>query len=583
MKLGIIGNCQFNALINECGEVVWLCWPRFDSEAVFGKLLDPKAGSFQILPDKKFSVQQDYLRNTNILRSRFQTKEGSFEVLDFAPRFLQYQRIYRPTMLIRIVRPLTGECRIKVSCEPTVNYGKTVPITHWGSNHIEYEGFPERLRLTTNAARTYIQEKRSFVLTETKYFILTWGQPLQAPLVDTSEHFFQETKKYWQTWVKHCTVPRDFQKEVIRSALVLKLHQFEDTGAIVAATTTSLPEAPNSARTWDYRFCWLRDAFFTLSAFRYLGQFEEMERFVQYLRNIAQTSDGSLQPVYAIDGYDKLDEKILDHLQGYHGHSPVRVGNAAYTHKQHDIYGEMILAMEPLFTDQRLALGDNETVPPTTALTKMVDFIERVFDDKDAGIWEFRTTNQVHTFSLLLHWAGCKIARMIGEKYQNKELRQKAATLEKKAYQFICKTCWNSKLKCYVQAPKSQHVDASLFMMVNLGFLQKDDPRSITHVASIAKALDAGNGLLYRYAHPDDFGKPETAFIVCAFWYVEALARLGNTKKALEIFTPLLELTNPLGLYSEGIHPKTLELWGNFPQTYSHVGLINAAFRISGI
>ncbi|HEU4365271.1 MAG TPA: glycoside hydrolase family 15 protein, partial [Candidatus Krumholzibacteria bacterium] len=468
MNHAIIGNCQYSALIDEGGAVVWLCWPRFDASFVFGDLLDPDGGRFEITSPDTARITRAYVKNTNILVTRFETARGDFEVIDFAPRFVNYGRMFNPTMLVRIVRPLRGEPTIRVACRPTYDYGRTRPLVHWGSNHLQYDGFPNRLRLTTNSPRTYVHEERAFVLRETQYFVLTWGAPLEAPLADTCEVFLVETRKYWQSWIKHCSMPDRHQEDVIRSALTLKLHQFEDTGAIIAATTTSIPEAPGSGRTWDYRYSWLRDAYFTLSAFRHLGQFEEMERFIDFLRNIMEASPERLQPLYTISGSANIEEHVLDHLRGYRGDGPVRVGNAAAGHVQHDVYGEMILAMEPLFLDQRFTIDDGHR--PVRLLARLVEHIAVNLTRPDAGIWEFRSTQQVHTFSLLMHWAGSRSALRVAEALGLDDLATKSRSLADSAAAEIETRCWNEARQCYTQAISSDHVDASLLMMVTMGF-----------------------------------------------------------------------------------------------------------------
>lgn len=580
MDLGIIGNCQYSALIDREACLRWMCWPRFDSSPIFAALIDEKkGGEFTITTDEKHSVDQHYLRNTNILRTVFRGEKGVFEIIDCAPRFEQYHRTFHPTMLVRIARPLEGHPMIRVRISPTYDYARILPKVYWGSHHIQYDGFPNAVRLTSNAPLTYLEEGRSFALIGPCYFVLTWGEPLEAPLADTCETFVQYTEEYWRHWVKHCAIPSCYQDEVIRSALLLKLHQYEDTGAIIAASTTSLPESPNSGRTWDYRYCWLRDAYFSLSAFRYLGQFEEMEAFVEFLYNIAESTGAyGLQPLYSVSGKAELVEHTLDHLEGYEHNQPVRVGNAAYGHIQNDIYGEMILAMSPLFLDRRFVLDNME--PPKRLLYRLLDHIDRCMEIEDAGIWEFRAKSKLHTFSLLMHWLGARTSHAIAKRYELPEWRKKAEYQEKRARDLIENKCWNEELGAYTQGASSRDLDASLFMMITTGFLPPTHPRAERHLRALEKGLLTQNDLIYRYRHWDDFGIPESTFTICHFWYVEALAKLGHATRAGELFSKYIRHTNHLGLMSEDIDPMTLKQWGNFPQTYSHVGLINAAFQI---
>jgi GH15 family glucan-1,4-alpha-glucosidase len=549
---------------------------------VFGSILDSKVGGhFQISSvDHTIEGRQGYIVNTNVLTTTFQDDRGEFEVVDFAPRFHHLHRYYKPNMLMRIVRPISGQPLIKVNLQPYYNYGKTKCPAGFGSNHIFYTGLPLELRLTTTASLSMVDESRPFALDKTHYFVLTYGEPFESELPHTCEEFLDRTVKYWQTWVKHCYLPHEYQKEIIRSALVLKLHQYEDTGAIIASSTTSIPEAEGTVRCWDYRYCWLRDALFSLAALQRLTQFEEMEKFVVYLRNIVETTDSlhNLQPVYGISGETCLEERILDYLEGYRGNGTVRVGNQAFEHLQHDIYGEMILAISPLFLDQRFVGMESK---PFNLLIRLLDKVEQYLESKDAGLWEFRGSSQLHTFTLLMHWAGAVAAGMIGKALSNSDLVNRCHFLANKAKKLIDEKCWNADLKAYTQAAGTKHLDAALLTMVNFGYLDPRDPKAATHVKAIAEGLKANEGFIYRYLAEDDFGKTDSAFIICSFWLVESLARIGEVDRARSLFERLLNRANHLGLYSEDLNPRNGDLWGNFPQTYSHVGLINAAFALS--
>jgi GH15 family glucan-1,4-alpha-glucosidase len=581
LEFGLIGNCQFNALVDRKGSVCWLCWPRFDSSFVFGSLLDKeKGGSFQISPyEADISGDQVYLENSNILKTTFHTPKGDFEIIDFAPRFSQFNRYYKPTTLVRIVRPIRGEPIVKVSCQPTSEYGLKNLGATCGSNHIEYEGAPAKMRLTTNASLTMVAEEKPFLLTKTLYFCLTWGRPLESELERTCEDFLDKTLAYWQRWVKHCHIPREYQEAVIRSALVLKLHQYEDTGAIIAATTTSIPEAMGTSRNWDYRYCWLRDALFSLVALQRLTQFEEMEKFAIYLKNLVELKIDHLQPVYSVSGDGRLTEVVLDHLSGYLGHKPVRIGNQAHEHLQHDVYGEMILAIGQLFLDRRFG---SDGYGSRELLQNLLNQIERHLEDEDAGLWEFRGAMQMHTFTVLMHWAGAKKALEIAEENHYHDMVKQAASLKKRSEEILNRDCFDKELGVFTQAAGKKEMDAALLMLINLGYLKKGDPLAAKQVESIEHSLRTQkNGLIHRYIHTDDFGSTENAFTICNFWLAEAYAHIGQYDKARELFEKLLTYSNHLGLFSEDIDPNTCEQWGNFPQTYSHVGLINAAIAIS--
>jgi len=583
MDLGIIGNCQYSALVDRGGNIAWLCWPRFDSSFVFGSLLDEeKGGRFRIAPPDGGTGEQTYLHNTNVLRTVFSNDSGSFELIDFAPRFYNFNRYYKPNMLVRIIRPLSGAPVARVELEPRWDYGKTVCDKIFGSNHIRYTGPPQQLRLTSNLSLSWLDEGRVFAVDQTYYLVLTYGEPLEDQLIPTSERFLTETVNYWRQWCKHTHLPLDYQKEILRAALVLKLHQFEDTGAIIAATTTSIPEAQGTERNWDYRFCWLRDALFSLLALRRISHFEEMERFVNYLRNIAETMDKTadrLQPVYGISGEYQLTEHILDHLTGYRGNKPVRIGNQAHEHLQHDVYGEMIMVISQIFLDQRFR-SENANYP-VHLLQRLVDKVEHYLEATDAGLWEFRGIAQLHSFTVLMHWAGAALAQQVSAFHGLDEVQAQSRKLRLAAEKILNERCWNEKVGAFTQAAGSEALDASMLMMINMGFLRPGDPRAKRHLSAIANGLATENGYLHRYVINDDFGETHNAFLICSFWLAEAHARLGNKREALDLFEKLLSRANHLGLYSEDIDPRTGALWGNFPQTYSHVGLINAAFALS--
>lgn len=577
-NLGLIGNCQFSALVDHSGEVTWCCLPRFDSEPVFSTLLDKDdGGRFRICPANGESGSQRYLPNTNILETTFRTATGSFRVIDFAPRFLQFDRAFRPTQLIRIVEPIENTPRITVSCEPRLGWSKARPAEIQGSHHVRFEGFSSKLRLTTDIPLSYLGGQ-PFTLTGRQHFILSWGAPVEEPLAPLCDRFFNETARYWRMWVKQCDVPPFFQQEVIRSALALKLHCFEDTGAIIAAMTTSIPESPGSGRTWDYRYCWLRDSYYVLNAFGLLGQFEEREQFVKYLLNVAGGSPGlNLAPLYRVDGSSKLDEAILEDWPGYEHEGPVRIGNAAAEHSQHDIYGEMVLALMPIFLDERMS---EERSP---AALRLIEALARkaisLAGVPDAGIWEYRTEWKPQTFSSLMCWAAADRMARIAEIHAPDRAAEFKSAAER-IHSEIVTHSWNSSTESFVSHYGGADLDASLLQLARLRFLPKDDPKLRNTIDMIQKNLGRG-GWLQRYIVNDGFGEPTVAFVICTFWLVEALAATDRREEARAVFDRLRIVLSPLGLLSEDYDTGTSRMWGNFPQTYSHVGLIHAAFSAS--
>ena len=577
-NMGVIGNCSYLAYINTDADVKWMCMPRFDSSFLFGSLIDEqKGGHFFIKPvNAEYESNQYYIQNTNLLCTEFTTADGRFRVIDCAPRMLIHERQFKPSMLVRKIEWISGSPIIKISCSPRGDYGKIVPEIVTGSNHIRYLNLSSQVRMTTDVPLNYILQEQSFVLDQHRYVILTYGEPLEAPLVETAEDFINKTTRYWQNWVKSCYIPHIYQEEIIRSALILKLHQYEDTGGIIASGTTSLPEFHDSSRNWDYRFCWFRDAYYTLRAFNQIGHFEELEKYFDFIHNIIHNSTDNLQPLYSITGEKNLHEIELD-LAGYRNNQPVRIGNKAYEQIQNDVYGQVMVGLLPLYVDKRLTFGKKSSY--SKIVPWLLKNIERTRNIEDAGLWEFRNSKQIHTYTLLFHWAGAKAAYKIAHAFQDEVLMKQAKALTIEAATLIEK-CYDPQQKVYAQAMNSTNLDASTLMLITMNYLDHDSQKAKDHIIAMEKELLADKGLFYRYKHYDDFGEPESTFLVCAFWYVDALACVGRTKDAIDNLDNLLKFSNHLGIFSEDVALDGSQ-WGNFPQTYSHVGLINAAFRIA--
>lgn len=578
-NLGIIGNCSYLALIDDQSDIKWLCWPRFDSSFIFGSLLDDeKGGHFAILPEKEaFTTHQRYLDNTCVLETTFECADGTYKVLDFAPRFFQYERYYKPLMLIRKIVPIEGHPRVRVICEPVGDYGTLIPEMINGSNHIRFEGLESRVRLTTNISLSFIEQEQAFVLNGPKHCVFTWGVPLEAPLESTVETFFEKTVHYWRQWVSNTSAEQFHQEAVIRSALTLKLHQFQDTGAIIAAATTSLPESPGSSRNWDYRFCWLRDAHYTLKALNDLSHFGILRDYANFIENIVLSENQRYHPLYPISVNGVPEEKILP-LKGYLGEQPVRIGNQAYEHIQNDVYGQVLVTLLPFFTDKRLLGQVSKTL--IDLVMHCLKMIEETMEEPDNGLWEFRGLSQLHCYTFLFHWAGSHAARKIAVEVGDQSMEELARHLIQKSSEMI-ERCYDEERGVYTQAVGSPHLDASLLQLINMNYLDPTSERARRHLAVLEENLRTETGLFFRYKHPDDFGEPESTFLICAFWYAEALAKMNRLEEAIGIFENLLQFSNHLGLFSEDVLEADGSQWGNFPQTYSHVGLINAAFAIS--
>jgi len=578
-QTGLIGNCSYLAHVHKNTDISWLCWPRFDSSFIFGSMLDSKkGGEFSIAPSGEYTSEQYYLENTNILQTEITTETGKYRVTDFAPRFRQDDRYFKPLMLIRKIELLEGNPHIKIKCKPVYDYGKKELETVRGSNHLEYLGCGEKVRLTTNATISYILEDKYFVLKDTQYLILSYGAPLEDAIETTAERFLSQTMAYWRIWIKHSSIGEFYQKYVIRSALTLKIHQYEDTGAIIAASTTSLPEFPGSGRNWDYRFCWLRDTYYVINALHHIGHFEETEKYFDYITDISFEEGLRYQPLYSISRQKNLVEEIADHLEGYLGNGPVRIGNQAYEHIQNDIYGQALISLLPLYTDHRFVFSERKD---SAALVEVaLKRIEHTIDEVDAGIWEFRNSAYMHCYSNLFQWAGCSAAAKIARTINDEALEEKAVSLMKRAAVHI-ENCYDPVRKVYTHAVGSPYLDASTLQLIMMNYLDPSSQRAKDHLSALEAELKTPNGLFYRYLHTDDFGKPETTFLICAFWYIEALACVGRLDDAIIQFEKLMKYSNHLKLFSEDVDEETGSQWGNFPQAYSHVGLMNAAHRIS--
>lgn len=575
--LGLVGNCQFAALIHANGDVVWCCWPRFDSEPIFGRLLDPEGGRFTVGPADESLGRQQYLDNTNVLETVFDAPGGRVRVIDFAPRFERHGRIYRPVQLIRIVEPVSGSPQIRVRCEPVLGWSKTQPQMTPGSHHLQFAGHASDVRLTTDLPLSYL-DGRAFSLPGRHYLALTWGEPIEQSLPGYCEDALQHTMRHWRHWVKHCDIPPQYQREVIRSALALKLHCFEDTGAIVASITTSIPEAPGTHRNWDYRYCWLRDAYYVVDAFRLLGHFEEREAFVAYVLNTASRNpDLSLSPLYTVTGEGDLPERIETGWAGFNGDGPVRVGNEAASQVQYDVFGELVLALAPIFHDERFKA---ERTPATLDfLFRLTERAIAVSGMPDRGIWEYRKESTPQTFSNLMCWAAVDRAAAIAAVHAPVRADALRAAADKQR-DTIIKRAWSESRGSYVGAYDSDNLDASLLQMAPLRLFPTTDPRLRKTVETVWHGL-THNGWLMRYRDNDGLGETTVAFVLCTFWLIEALVLIDRQDDARSLMDRTCGILSPLGLIAEDFDMVAKRMTGNFPQAYSHVGLIRAAFAAS--
>jgi GH15 family glucan-1,4-alpha-glucosidase len=585
LDLGLIGNGTVGALVTPLGEIAWACFPRFDGDPAFCSLLRERTGDadFGFLAVELVDVakdEQEYLANTPILVTRLHDRHGgAIEITDFAPKFRHHGRLFCPMMLIRQIRRIAGHPRVRVRVRPARDYGRQRTDITCGSNHIRYVGTGLVLRLTTDAAVTAVVEENAFFLEDAVTLLLGPDETVQGAVAEIGSRFLEETTAYWRDWVRSLAIPFEWQDAVIRAAITLELNVYEDTGAVLAAVTTSIPEAAASRRNWDYRYCWLRDAYFVVNALNRLGATRTMERYLSYVVNIVAGADhGRLQPVYGVSGRTVPEERDVDSLPGYRGMGPVRIGNQAQSQVQHDVYGAAILAATHVFFDRRLIRRGGEVL--FRRLETLGEQAATLYNQPDAGIWELRGPPRVHTFSSVMCWAGCdrlaKIAAHLGLADRAAYWHGHAARI----HQFVCQRCWNAGKESFVAAADGATLDASLLRLGELGFLPEDDPRFAGTVRAIERELKRGD-FVFRYVEPDDFGEPENAFLVCTFWYINALAALGRRDEARALFENLLACRNRHGLLAEHIDPRTREQWGNFVQTYSMVGLIASAIRLS--
>lgn len=584
LDLGLIGNCNVAALIDKRAHIVWYCLPRIDGDPIFHSLLGAPPeragdGDFSIEIDGYVESEQAYIENTAILRTVLRSADGSVEIIDFAPRYESRGRAYRPKTLIRLIRPLSGTPRIRIKVRPGFEYGAVNPVLTYGSNHIRFVGPRFTLRLTTDAPIDYVLNATPFNLHEPLSLVLGPDETLNDSAASFASSEFEQTERYWRGWSHRLAIPFEWQEAVIRAAITLKLCTYEPTGAIVAAVTTSIPEAPNSGRNWDYRFCWIRDAYFVVRALNSLSAVRTMENYFRWLMNVVSTADGGhIQPVYGVGLERRLTEYLVPSLPGYRGMGPVRAGNQAYEHFQHDSYGNVLLGAAQAFLDRRLL---SRPGPGEFELLERVGMQAiRLYDQPDAGMWELRYSAKVHTTSSLMCWAACdrlaRIAHFIGRMERHAFWQAQADMIKA----VILKHAWSEKRQAFVESFGGDKLDAGVLLMAEVNFIDARDPRFLATLEATEKTLGRA-AFMMRYEAPDDFGPPDTAFNICAFWRVTALARAGRKQEARDIFEALLSNRNHLGLMSEDIKPETGEAWGNFPQTYSMVGIINAARLLS--
>lgn len=582
LDYGIIGNCRSSALISKTGSIDWACLPDFNSSSAFAKLLDEKkGGEFSFIVDDDYEIKQSYIDNTNILVTRFKKNKSIFEVVDFMPRFIEGDRYHYPADIVRFIRHVSGAPECRVNYNPKLGYAKHETLNSIESNYIKSStenGTYESIYLYSDLNLNQVFHGERIKIKKNHYFLVSYNQKILEPDVDKIYLEFERTKVYWLDWAHRTKKFRRYNDEIMRSALVLKLLTYQKSGSILAAATTSLPETIGEVRNWDYRYCWIRDASMTISILTNLGHFSAAERFLNFILDLIPFKDEKVQIMYGIRGEKKLTERILEHLDGYEGSKPVRVGNAAYIQKQNDIYGvllDVILKNFRLFEND---IARSEEL--WTIVRSLVKIVEKNWRKPDMGIWELRTSKKHFVFSKVLCWTaldrGAKIAHLLGKDSYAEDWAKTREVIKND----ILKKGWNNEIKSFTQSYGSDAVDAANLLMATYGFIEPKDPLYVMTVKKTRERL-CKDGLMYRYKNEDDFGLPSSSFTVCTFWMIKSLYLIGEKEEAKKMFEKLISYSNHLGLLSEDIDFKSKRLLGNFPQAYSHLALIDSAIVLS--
>jgi len=583
LDYGIIGNCRSAALISKSGSLDWSCLPEFDSSSVFAKLLDEEiGGSFEIYAEEQYEITQRYKKHTALLITRFSDGENAFEVRDFMPRYhIENGSYHAPPEIVRYIRHISGKPKFRVRYNPKLEYAIGKTETYVKRNFIASLTYGEKFDtvfLYTSFNKNAVIEGREIEVIKDGYFLLGYNEKIFQPSTKKMYLEQERTKVYWLNWSATTPNYKKYNAEISRSAITLKLLSYDKSGAVLAAATTSMPETIGEVRNWDYRFCWIRDASMVVKVMAQLGHKNVARRYLQFIVDLIPDKDEKLQIMYGINKEKKLSEETLDHLSGYKGSKPVRVGNAAYAQRQNDIYG---ILMDVIHEQLVKFNTDIENAEEIWSLTKgIVWIVEKHWEEPDKGIWEFRTEDRHFTFSKVLCWVAVDRAVKIARILRKTRKIEKWTSLENEIKADIHKNAWNKSVKAFVQSYGSKHLDASILLMESYGFIAAKDPKFVSTVKAIEKDL-SHEGLLYRYKNEDDFGLPSSSFTICTFWFINSLFKIGEEKKAMKLFDKVLGYSNHLGLFSEDIDFKSKRLLGNFPQAYSHLALIECAVNFS--
>jgi GH15 family glucan-1,4-alpha-glucosidase len=592
---GLIGDTRTAALVSRFGAIEWCCFPRFDSPSSFAALLDrERGGFFSIAPVREFSSEQRYLEDTNILETRFETASGVVRILDsFSVTTEQNKRrqLWPDHEILRIVECVAGDVTLQARFAPRPNFAKHIPhLERCGNIGVACRCDEQLLlfqtllplsviRITNTESTAEAVVEFGLEAGEKTQFSVTYAEDAPAvipPLGDPAITRFNATREYWKNWISQCTYRGEHSEDVRRSALALKLLMFAPSGALIAAPTTSLPETIGGIRNWDYRFCWLRDASFTVRALVALGFHDDVNAFVSWMMYTTWLTRPKLQVLYSVYGESSLKEKAIDWLSGYRDSKPVRIGNGAENQLQLDVYGEVLHAIHYFLPF--LGQLDGAT---RKFIMGLGNAVSELWDQPDDGIWEVRSGRVHHTHSKVLAWVALdRLIRLI-DAHGWTEPRERFQSIKDQIHAAIEARGFNPNLGAYTRTFEGDELDASVLVMPLVGYCQASSPRMLSTYGAIQEKL-AENGLIYRYRDVDDgLRGREGSFSICNFWLVEGLARAGRVAESQHYFDEMMKRRNPVGLWSEEINPATGEYLGNYPQAFTHIGLINAALALS--
>jgi GH15 family glucan-1,4-alpha-glucosidase len=514
LNYGIIGNCKSSALINEDSSIDWCCLPHFDSPSVFGKILDDKiGGQFKIVTDASYSISQEYCKNTCILITKFQSQAHAFHLLDFMPRYQKEStNYYAPPEITRFLRHVKGRPSFKVIYDPKLEYALGITRNYVKDDFIvsivDDEDY-DTLYLYTDLDKNNLLSGSEMILEKDQFMTASYNEKIEIPTIDTIYYELEVTKTYWLHWCYKTPTFKNYNAEVLRSAMTLKLLTFEKSGAVLAAATTSLPETIGETRNWDYRFCWIRDASMVIKVIAKLGHVKIVENFIRYIIDLIPDKNEKLQIMYGINGEKMLTEKTLSHLEGYKGSKPVRIGNAAFFQKQNDIYGILMDVIH--YQIEKFSKNKERHEELWSIVKAIVWVVQNNWKLADKGIWEFRNKDQHFTFSKLLCWVAVDRAIKISYLIQEGKSAKKWENLREEIHSDIMQNAWNEQRQSFMQSYNSTHLDASVLLMEYYGFIKAKDPKYIKTVKAIEKEL-MHEGLLFRYKNKDDFGTPSSSF-----------------------------------------------------------------------